>query len=129
MPVASLTKEGFAIFRANDFEARRNGFHAEEAEKDGQVPIARSAGTSVTRSIECQQSSHVLVRCYRQDVKQHKFIAMVCSKLLTFKPLSSRVRRRPRQEQRPSVEAAVLLALRGRFRLAPAEQNGWIRFR
>jgi hypothetical protein len=88
MPVASLTKEGFAIFRANDFEARRNGFHAEKAEKDGQVPIARSAGMSVTRSIECQQSSHVLVRCYRQDVKQHKFIAMVCSKLLTFEPLS-----------------------------------------
>jgi len=29
LPVASATKEGFAIFRANDSEARRNGFHAE----------------------------------------------------------------------------------------------------
>jgi hypothetical protein len=29
LPVASLTKEDLAIFRANDFEARRNGFHAE----------------------------------------------------------------------------------------------------
>jgi hypothetical protein len=29
MPVAKTTKEGFAIFRANDFEARWNGFHAE----------------------------------------------------------------------------------------------------
>jgi hypothetical protein len=29
MPVANATKEGFAIFRTNDFEAYRNGFHAE----------------------------------------------------------------------------------------------------
>src|ERR1700731_1198506 len=48
----------------------------------------RSASMSVTQSIECQQSSHVLVRFYRQDVKQHKLIAMVCSKLLTFKPIA-----------------------------------------
>ena len=27
--VASLTKKGFAIFRVNDLEGRRNGFHAE----------------------------------------------------------------------------------------------------
>ena len=57
MPVASLAEEGFAIFRANDLEARRNGFHAEvakralQAEKDGQVPIARSSGTSVSQSL------------------------------------------------------------------------------
>ena len=28
-PVARATKEGFTIFSENDFEARRNGFHAE----------------------------------------------------------------------------------------------------
>jgi hypothetical protein len=27
--VASATKKGFAIFRVNDLEGRRNGFHAE----------------------------------------------------------------------------------------------------
>ena len=71
MPIANATIEGFAIFRANDFEAHRNGFHAEVVSascrlgKGGQVPIVRIAGMSVTQSIECQQSSHVLVRCYR----------------------------------------------------------------
>jgi hypothetical protein len=29
LPVASLTKEGLAICRGHDFEAGRNGFHAE----------------------------------------------------------------------------------------------------
>src|SRR6185369_7403374 len=66
MPIANATIEGFAIFRANDFEAHRNGFHAEvvsasfRLRKGGQVPIVRIAGMSVTQSIECQQSSHVL---------------------------------------------------------------------
>ena len=42
---------------------------------------------SVTQSTYCRRSSHVLipVRFYRQDVKQHKLSAVVCSKLLTFK--------------------------------------------
>jgi hypothetical protein len=43
---------------------------------------------SVIQSTECQPSSRVPVRSYRQDVKQHKLIGIVCSKLLTFKSLS-----------------------------------------
>jgi hypothetical protein len=86
--VASLTREGFAICHADDFKARRNDFHAEvlcvlQAEKDGQVPTARSSGMSVTQSTECQLSSRLSVRFCRREIKQHKLTAMVCSELLT----------------------------------------------
>ena len=90
LPVASATKEGFAIFDANDFEARRNGFHAEVVNASFSLRKMDRSRLPAVRA--CQYLSPLSASPHRRswsgsiagDVKQHKIIAMVCAKLLTI---------------------------------------------
>src|ERR1700756_975648 len=82
MLVASATKKGFAIFRVNDLEGRRNGFHAEVVNASFRLrKIDNSrlpAGWACqTLSTYCQPASHILL-FRRQHVKKHKLIAIHC---------------------------------------------------